>query len=79
MTYSGTFNFVYNIHNNNTIILSVSRYSHGAVTPLSNLKEAIKPSFDTVKQGSRILMKLKPPDDEVRTKILLQNLSYKLL
>ncbi|KAM3966472.1 zinc finger CCCH-type with G patch domain-containing protein-like [Aphomia sociella] len=40
------------------------RYSHGNIVPLSNLKEAIEPNFDSVKIGSRILLKLKPPDGE---------------
>ncbi|CAG4925308.1 unnamed protein product [Colias eurytheme] len=40
------------------------RYSHGAVAPLSELKEAIEPKYDTLKAGSRILLKLKAPDDE---------------
>ncbi|KAJ0181135.1 hypothetical protein K1T71_003220 [Dendrolimus kikuchii] len=40
------------------------RYSHGAVTHLSDLKEAIKPNFEALKSGSRVLLKLKPPDDE---------------
>lgn len=40
------------------------RYSHGAVTHLSNLKEAIEPHFESLKIGSRILLKLKPPEDE---------------
>ncbi|XP_047543405.1 zinc finger CCCH-type with G patch domain-containing protein isoform X1 [Vanessa atalanta] len=40
------------------------RYSHGAVVKLSDLKEAIEPNYNSVKIGSRILLKLKPPDDE---------------
>ncbi|PZC87025.1 hypothetical protein B5X24_HaOG201261 [Helicoverpa armigera] len=40
------------------------RYSHGALVHLSNLKEAIEPDFSSIKVGSRILMKLKPPDNE---------------
>lgn len=32
---------------------------------MSNLKEAIEPDFSSIKVGSRILMKLKPPDNEV--------------
>ncbi|XP_037300231.1 zinc finger CCCH-type with G patch domain-containing protein isoform X2 [Manduca sexta] len=40
------------------------RYSHGYVTPLSALKEAIEPNFASVKVGSRVLIKLRPPDDE---------------
>ncbi|KAJ8734092.1 hypothetical protein PYW07_014643 [Mythimna separata] len=40
------------------------RYSHGALVQLSNLKEAIEPDFSAIKVGSRILMKLKQPDDE---------------
>ncbi|XP_039765578.1 zinc finger CCCH-type with G patch domain-containing protein isoform X2 [Pararge aegeria] len=40
------------------------RYSHGAVVQLSNLKEAIEPNYANIKIGSRILLKLKPPDDE---------------
>ncbi|XP_045502317.1 zinc finger CCCH-type with G patch domain-containing protein [Colias croceus] len=40
------------------------RYSHGAVAQLSELKEAIEPKYDTLKAGSRILLKLKAPDDE---------------
>ncbi|XP_046974271.1 zinc finger CCCH-type with G patch domain-containing protein [Vanessa cardui] len=40
------------------------RYSHGAVVKLSDLKEAIEPNYNSVKVGSRILLKLKPPDDE---------------
>ncbi|XP_075986111.1 zinc finger CCCH-type with G patch domain-containing protein [Anticarsia gemmatalis] len=40
------------------------RYSHGAIVQLSDLKEAIEPDFSSLKIGSRILMKLKPPADE---------------
>ncbi|XP_073943082.1 zinc finger CCCH-type with G patch domain-containing protein [Choristoneura fumiferana] len=40
------------------------RYSHGSIVQLSNLKEAIEPDFDGIRVGSRILLKLKPPDDE---------------
>ncbi|XP_045512852.1 zinc finger CCCH-type with G patch domain-containing protein isoform X3 [Pieris brassicae] len=40
------------------------RYSHGAVVQLSSLKEAIEPHYDTLKVGSRVLLKLKPPDTE---------------
>ncbi|KAF9419267.1 hypothetical protein HW555_004194 [Spodoptera exigua] len=40
------------------------RYSHGAIVQLSNLKEAIEPDFSSIRVGSRILMKIKPPDDE---------------
>ncbi|XP_038209316.1 zinc finger CCCH-type with G patch domain-containing protein isoform X2 [Zerene cesonia] len=40
------------------------RYSHGALVQLSELKEAIEPKYDTLKAGSRILLKLKAPDDE---------------
>lgn len=40
------------------------RYSHGALVQLSNLKEAIEPDFSSIRVGSRILMKIKPPDDE---------------
>ncbi|KAL4706809.1 hypothetical protein ACJJTC_010043 [Scirpophaga incertulas] len=40
------------------------RYSHGNLVPLSNLKDAIEPNFESIKVGSRILMKLKPPDGE---------------
>lgn len=40
------------------------RYSHGALVQLSDLKEAIEPDFASLKIGSRILMKLKPPVDE---------------
>lgn len=43
----------------------ILRYSHGAVVQLSNLKEAIEPDYNGIKVGSRILMKIKPPDDEV--------------
>nr|XP_034824061.1 zinc finger CCCH-type with G patch domain-containing protein [Maniola hyperantus] len=40
------------------------RYSHGAIVQLSNLKEAIEPNYSSLKIGSRVLLKLKPPDDE---------------
>ncbi|XP_063832503.1 zinc finger CCCH-type with G patch domain-containing protein [Ostrinia nubilalis] len=40
------------------------RYSHGAVVPLSNLKDAIEPNFNSIRVGSSILVKLKPPDGE---------------
>ncbi|XP_052753899.1 zinc finger CCCH-type with G patch domain-containing protein [Galleria mellonella] len=40
------------------------RYSHGNIVALSNLKEAIEPNFDSIKVGSRILLKLKPPEGE---------------
>ncbi|XP_063392792.1 zinc finger CCCH-type with G patch domain-containing protein [Cydia fagiglandana] len=40
------------------------RYSHGSIVHLSNLKEAIEPDFDSIKVGSRVLLKLKPPDGE---------------
>ncbi|XP_004928530.2 zinc finger CCCH-type with G patch domain-containing protein isoform X2 [Bombyx mori] len=40
------------------------RYSHGNVVQLSDLKEAIEPNFSSLKSGSSILLKLKPPDDE---------------
>ncbi|CAH2068504.1 unnamed protein product, partial [Iphiclides podalirius] len=40
------------------------RYSHGSVVKLSILKEAIEPNFEAIKVGSRILFKLKPPDNE---------------
>ncbi|CAG9110754.1 unnamed protein product, partial [Plutella xylostella] len=40
------------------------RYSHGAIFPLSSLKEAIEPNFESVKIGSRVLVKLKPPEGE---------------
>lgn len=40
------------------------RYSHGALIQLSDLKEAIEPDYNGTKVGSRIIMKLKPPDDE---------------
>ncbi|XP_059049357.1 zinc finger CCCH-type with G patch domain-containing protein isoform X2 [Achroia grisella] len=40
------------------------RYSHGNIVALSNLKEAIDPNFDSVKVGSRILLKLKRPEGE---------------
>ncbi|CAH0722496.1 unnamed protein product, partial [Brenthis ino] len=43
------------------------RYSHGAVVQLSDLKEAIEPDYNGIKVGSRILMKIKPPDDEDMT------------
>lgn len=44
----------------------VFRYSHGAIVQLSDLKEAIEPDFSTLKVGSRILMKMNPPEDEVK-------------
>lgn len=44
---------------------NTSRYSHGKLVQLSSLKEAIEPNYEGLKVGSRILMKLKPPDDEV--------------
>ncbi|CAB3238501.1 unnamed protein product [Arctia plantaginis] len=40
------------------------RYSHGAIVQLSDLKEAIEPDFSALKVGSRILMKMNPPQDE---------------
>ncbi|XP_023934497.2 zinc finger CCCH-type with G patch domain-containing protein isoform X2 [Bicyclus anynana] len=40
------------------------RYSHGDVVQLSNLKEAIEPNYANIKVGSRVLLKLKPADDE---------------
>ncbi|KAL0895803.1 hypothetical protein ABMA27_011839 [Loxostege sticticalis] len=40
------------------------RYSHGAVVPLSHLKDAIDPNFNSIKVGSSILVKLKPPEGE---------------
>ncbi|XP_049887578.1 zinc finger CCCH-type with G patch domain-containing protein isoform X2 [Pectinophora gossypiella] len=40
------------------------RYSHGSIVPLSSLKDAIEPNFGAVRIGSRVLLKLKPPDDE---------------
>ncbi|XP_050358684.1 zinc finger CCCH-type with G patch domain-containing protein [Nymphalis io] len=40
------------------------RYSHGAIVKLSDLNEAIEPNYNSIKIGSRILLKLKPPDDE---------------
>ncbi|KAI5630768.1 g-patch domain-containing protein [Phthorimaea operculella] len=40
------------------------RYSHGTLVQLSNLKDAIEPNFDSIRIGSRVLLKLKPPDDE---------------
>lgn len=40
------------------------RYSHGSIVHLSNLKEAIEPDFNGIKVGSRVLLKLKPPDGE---------------
>ncbi|XP_014370624.2 zinc finger CCCH-type with G patch domain-containing protein [Papilio machaon] len=40
------------------------RYSHGALVQLSSLKEAIDPNYETIKPGSRILLKLKPADGE---------------
>ncbi|RVE50404.1 hypothetical protein evm_004941 [Chilo suppressalis] len=43
---------------------TIGSYSHGHVVPLSDLKDAIDPNFETIKIGSRILLKLKPPDGE---------------
>ncbi|KAJ2946470.1 hypothetical protein O0L34_g12515 [Tuta absoluta] len=40
------------------------RYSHGTLVQLSNLKDAIEPNFNSIRIGSRVLLKLKPPDDE---------------
>ncbi|XP_013144280.1 PREDICTED: zinc finger CCCH-type with G patch domain-containing protein [Papilio polytes] len=40
------------------------RYSHGALVQLSSLKEAIEPNYESIKPGSRILLKLKPADGE---------------
>ncbi|GBP66785.1 Zinc finger CCCH-type with G patch domain-containing protein [Eumeta japonica] len=40
------------------------RYSHGMVVQLSSLKEAIEPNFNSIKIDSKVLVKLKPPDDD---------------
>lgn len=40
------------------------RYSHGTIIQLSSLKEAIEPDFSNLRTGSRVLLKLKPPDDQ---------------
>ncbi|XP_072936121.1 zinc finger CCCH-type with G patch domain-containing protein [Epargyreus clarus] len=40
------------------------RYSHGTTVKLSSLQEAIEPDFESLKVGSRVLLKLKPPKDE---------------
>lgn len=40
------------------------RYSHGNLVPFSHLKEAIEPNFESIKIGSKILVKLKPPENE---------------
>ncbi|CAK1548286.1 unnamed protein product [Leptosia nina] len=40
------------------------RYSHGAIVHLSSLKEAIEPQYDALKEGSRVLLKIKAPDNE---------------
>lgn len=47
------------------ILFYVYRYSHGTIIQLSNLKEAIEPDFSNLRIGSRVLLKLKPPDDQV--------------
>ncbi|XP_026323554.1 zinc finger CCCH-type with G patch domain-containing protein [Hyposmocoma kahamanoa] len=40
------------------------RYSHGALVRLSNLKDAMEPDFSSIRVGSRVLLKIKPPDDQ---------------
>ncbi|XP_050665384.1 zinc finger CCCH-type with G patch domain-containing protein isoform X1 [Leptidea sinapis] len=54
------------------------RYSHGSIVQLSNLKEAIEPNFEGLKVGSRILLKLKAPDEEVKSTAKMSTEKYHL-
>ncbi|XP_077286859.1 zinc finger CCCH-type with G patch domain-containing protein isoform X2 [Arctopsyche grandis] len=40
------------------------RFSHGEIVPFSSLKVAVQPNFENLKQGSRVLAKIKKNDDD---------------
>lgn len=66
--------YLFSVFKTNMITLLCYRYSHGAVVPLSDLKDALEPNFSSIKIGSRILLKLKPPDGEVNNCLKKYNL-----
>lgn len=41
-------------------------FSHGEIVPFSSLKVAVQPNFENLKQGSRVLAKIKKNDDDVQ-------------